>query len=280
MFPKAIDQDIAGRFREIISDPINIAIHRDPKAGFMDSGYVYLHNGIRVPVAGPHVYYGQFSSVLVINRGVHEPLEEYVFQEVLKFLPGAPTMIELGAYWGHYSMWMQKVFPGAKLNLVEPEKGNIEAGMHNFKENGFTGKFINEFVGTGKFSVDRYIKENNIQKLDVLHADIQKYELEMLADCQNTLSKKIVDHVFISTHSGELHEGTVKILNQHGYRVEVSSDFDNETTSYDGFVYASNPRIPPLFPDFKPMGRIDILKADPSTISEYIAKIVARSGTK
>jgi hypothetical protein len=40
----------------------------------------------------------------VLNRGVHEPLEEFVFQEVLKRLPEACAMIELGAYWGHYSM--------------------------------------------------------------------------------------------------------------------------------------------------------------------------------
>jgi hypothetical protein len=40
----------------------------------------------------------------VLNRGVHEPLEEYVFQELLKNLPKTPLMIELGAYCGHYSM--------------------------------------------------------------------------------------------------------------------------------------------------------------------------------
>jgi hypothetical protein len=30
---------------------------------------------------------------------VHEPLEEYVFQEVLRTMPEAPMMLELGAYW-------------------------------------------------------------------------------------------------------------------------------------------------------------------------------------
>jgi hypothetical protein len=111
MLPKAASGDFLGRFREVISDPLNLLIERVPMAGFLDGNQVYLHNGLRVPVAGPGAYYGPFSQLLVINRGVHEPLEEFVFQEVLKCLPEAPSMIELGAYWGHYSMWFKKERP-------------------------------------------------------------------------------------------------------------------------------------------------------------------------
>ncbi len=71
---KAVDSDFGGRFREVISDPLNILIERVPKAGLLDGNEVYLHNGNRVPIAGPEAYYGQFSSVLVFNRGVHEHL--------------------------------------------------------------------------------------------------------------------------------------------------------------------------------------------------------------
>jgi hypothetical protein len=63
-------------------------------AGVVEGDPVFLHNGLRVLGA----YYGPFSQLLAINRGVHEPLEEFVFQEVLKRLPAAPSMIELGAY--------------------------------------------------------------------------------------------------------------------------------------------------------------------------------------
>ena len=91
MLPKAASGDFLGRFREVISDPLNLLIERVPMAGFLDGNQVYLHNGLRVPVAGPGAYYGPFSQLLVINRGVHEPLEEFVFQEVLKCLPEAPV---------------------------------------------------------------------------------------------------------------------------------------------------------------------------------------------
>ena len=41
------------RFREIVSDPINVLIERVPNAGYLDSDKkVILHNGIRVPVGG------------------------------------------------------------------------------------------------------------------------------------------------------------------------------------------------------------------------------------
>jgi hypothetical protein len=97
---KSTPDDILGRFREVISDPLNLLIHRVPLAGLVEKNEVYLHNGNIVPLDGVGAYYGQFSQLLVLNRGVHEPLEEYVFQELLKNLAKAPLMIELGRLLG------------------------------------------------------------------------------------------------------------------------------------------------------------------------------------
>jgi hypothetical protein len=146
---KATETDFIGRFREIISDPLNLLIERVPMAGFMQGNEVFLHNGNRVPFSGDAAYYGAFSQILVINRGVHEPLEEYVFQEVLKKLRENPVMIELGAYWGHYSMWLKKSRPRATPILVEPNPVNLAAGQGNFRRNGFEGEFINATVAKG-----------------------------------------------------------------------------------------------------------------------------------
>jgi hypothetical protein len=137
---KAQPNDFLGRFREAISDPLNLLIERVPMAGFVNGNQVYLHNGNRVPVAGEGAYYGPFSQLLVINRGVHEPLEEYVFQQVLKLLGEAPVMLELGAYWGHYSMWLKKVRPQSTVILVEPDPANLAAGISNLKTNGFAAQ--------------------------------------------------------------------------------------------------------------------------------------------
>ena len=122
---KAAASDFLGRFREVISDPLNLLIERVPQAGTIECNEVYLHNGNRVPVSDAGTYYGPFSQLLVINRGVHEPLEEFVFQEVLKGLPASPLMIELGSYWAHYSMWFKKERPNAIAIMVELDPNNL-----------------------------------------------------------------------------------------------------------------------------------------------------------
>ncbi len=258
---KAYPNDFLGRFREIISDPLNLLIERVPKAGLVESDEVYLHNGNRVPIVGPDVYCGPFSKILVINRGVHEPLEEFVFQQLLKSLGEAPVMLELGAYWGHYSMWLKKARPHATVILVEPEPAHLTCGINNFKRNGFAGEFVQAAVGRGHLQVDAFRTERGLARLAILHADIQGYEIEMLEGCGRMLAERRVDYMFVSTHSQSLHEQVVTEMKRHGYRVEVSSDFDNDSTSHDGFVFASSPAVARIFSAFQLIGRAKIAES-------------------
>lgn len=269
---KADDSDFPGRWREIISDPLNLLIEKHPLAGFVRDNMVVLHNGNRVPVEGPGSYYGGFSQILIYNRGVHEPLEEYVFQELIKMLPESPSMLELGAYWGHYSMWLKRLRPAASVFLVEPELQHIKTGMANFRFNNFSGEFIQAFVGKGHFAVDAYLQAKGIAKLDILHADIQGFEVEMLDDCTQSLQQQCIDYIFISTHSQQLHNEVLRRLQTFNYRVEVSSDFDHQTTSFDGFVFASSTTKEKVFCNFKPLGRIDIAESSPTDLVLELAK--------
>lgn len=271
---KAKADDFVGRFREIVSDPLNLLIRRHPLAGHVDGNLVYLHNGLRVPFTGPNAYYGEFSSILVINRGVHEPLEEFIFQEVIKSLPTAPLMIELGAYWGHYSMWLKVSRPNAVVHLVEPEPININTGMHNFELNGLLGEFTQAFVGKGQLEIDRYLTERRIHKVDILHCDIQGYEVEMLEDCCNSLRTRIIDYLFISTHSQQLHQDTIKLLKKFDYRIDITSDVDYGTTSFDGFILASSPSIKPIFKEFTPMSRVHIAESQPAFLFDYLSEVI------
>ena len=273
MVSKAEGADFAGRFREVISDPLNLLIERVPLAGFVDNNEVYLHNGIRVPASGAAAYYGSFSMLLIINRGVHEPLEEYVFQELLRRLPEAPRMIELGAYWGHYSMWLKRARPKATTILVEPDQNNLAVGMHNFKRNGFDGEFIQAFVATGQFEVDPFLESRGIDHLDILHVDIQGHEVEMLAGSRRALAERRVDYLLISTHSQEIHEKIVGDLTDAGYRIEAACDFDNDTTSYDGFVFASSPRVAPVFENFAALGRTRIAQSEPQALLDSLLSV-------
>lgn len=275
-FPRAHAQDNFGRFREIISDPLNLLIERVPEAGYVQDGIVTLHNGVKVPFSGAHAYYEGFSSVFIFNRGVHEPLEEFVFQSLLKRLPADSLMIELGAYWGHYSMWFIKSIPGGRVVLVEPDSGNLEVGRRNFEHNGLKGEFLQSLVGHGNFSVDGFLNDREIPRLSLLHSDIQGYELEMLDGAAEALRAGKIDYVFISTHTQNLHEEVVDRLQSHDYRVEVSSGYDEETTSFDGLVFASNKQLEPVFGDFKPMGRLEILKSSKEGRVRYLNEVLAQ----
>jgi hypothetical protein len=269
---KAADSDFAGRFREVISDPLNLLIERVPQAGVLEGSEVYLHNGNRVPIAGPEAYYGQFSALLLFNRGVHEPLEEYVFQELLKHLPPSPSMIELGAYWAHYSMWLKRVRPQATVIMVEPDPGNLAAGRANFARNGFEGEFIHTFVGKGGWQLDQFFASRGLSHLDILHVDIQGAEGALLDAGQETLGGSKIDYLFVSTHSQELHRSVAEELTRFGYRVEVSSDFEYETTSYDGFLFAASHDTRRVFKNFNHFGRTTIATSSAKEALEAVLK--------
>lgn len=267
---KASPEDFFGRYREVISDPLNLLIERVPEAGVVEGDEVCLHNGHRVRWQGSGAYYGAFSQLLIFNRGVHEPLEEYVFQEVLRTLPEAPRMIELGAYWAHYSMWLKKVRPAATTIMVEADPDNLEVGRENFARNGYAGEFIKAMVASCHWELDRFFRARRFEHLDVLHVDIQGYELHLLKGARSTLLKKLVDYVFISTHSQDLHQSVVSDLRGFGYRVEVSSDYDHETTSFDGFVFASSPNAPQIFSNFTFVGRTQIAVSSAAQLVDVV----------
>lgn len=275
MPPKAHANDFPGRFREILSDPLNLLIARHPLAGTRDGELVVLHNGLRVPLTGETAYYGPFSAILELNRGVHEPLEEFVFQEMIARLAPAPVMLELGAYWGHYSMWLKLRRPRATVFLVEPEAANLDVGQRNFASNRLAGTFIQARVGQDAFTVDDFLASQGLEHLDILHADIQGAEAELLDGCREALRTRRIDHLCLSTHSQALHEKVTDALDRLDYRVEVSSDFDNHTTAFDGFVYAANPDgPPPLFTGIRPLSRQEITRAGPAALVAYLGGVL------
>jgi hypothetical protein len=270
--PAAKAHDWRGRFREIVSDPINLLIERHPMAGCTKNGFVVLHNGNVVPVEGPNAYYEEFSDILVINRGVHEPLEEFIFQELIKKLPENPTMIELGAYWAHYSMWLKAKRPMASAYLVEPDPHNLAVGRNNVRVNGQHAEFIQAAVGQ-EFEVDNFASAEMLGKIDILHMDVQGFELEALAGASKCLAAKMIDYIFVSTHDDDLHQKVCAVLAHHSYRIELSEDVGVETTSGDGLVFASSTSVEPVVSGLRPFGRLAITRARPQAIIQTIAEI-------
>jgi hypothetical protein len=231
------------RFKEIISDPVNKKISRKLFSYDKSEGLVKMHNGV---IVNHRSYYSKFGDIFILNKGVHEPQEEYIFDIIIKGIKEKdPIMLELGSYWGFYSLSLLQEKPESKCYLIEPGVEEMNQGKNNFKLNNRNGNFINGFIGDNGIRIDDFIEENNIKKLNILHSDIQGYELEMLKGAENSFNDLLIDYVFISTHSQELHYSCLEWINQKGYYIISSCDL-KETYCFDGIIIAQSPNIFPM----------------------------------
>lgn len=228
----------------------NQFIPKVPNAGKVEHGNLILHNGIKVRESS---YAGEGMRLLMKrNGGVHEPQEERYFQEVLKLLPEKPVMLELGAWWGFYSLWLKRERPQARCILVEPNASNLMYGKINFRLNDTRGEFFQAFVdktesskrveGVRVESVDSLFTRFNLNAIDVLHADIQGYELAMLQGALRALTNQTINYLFISTHGDALHGECVDFLKSFGYTVAVDIP-PSQAYSVDGILVAVHPAI-------------------------------------
>ena len=55
-------------------------------------------------------------------------------------------MLELGSYWGFYSLSLLNKRPNARCHLIEAEPTNLYCGKLNFKLNNRKGRFESLFI--------------------------------------------------------------------------------------------------------------------------------------
>jgi FkbM family methyltransferase len=218
-----------------------------------------MHNGIRVVADN---YYGPWMTRLIeLCRGHHEPQEERIFHEVVSRLADAGTMIELGGYWGFYSIWFLRTGAERRALLVEPDPAHIAVGQANLALNQVEAKFVRGFLGatsgaTQPFSTEEsgvldlpcldvptLMASHDIDRLTILHCDIQGAEFAMLQQSAQLLREKRVDWVFVSTHhhaiSGDplTHQRCLALLRALGAHIEAEHDVQ-ESFSGDGLICA------------------------------------------
>lgn len=235
--------------RVVMASPEYPYIRKHPDAGRIIGRLLVMHDGSRVL---PTCYLGWANSVMLQGtRGVHEPEEERVFQDVLQTLPAGATMLELGAYWAFYSLWFQGVVPDARSYLVEPELSHINYGKKNFRINKRKGVFTHALVGAKPgihgdrrvISVDSFLEEHGIEMLDILHADIQGFELDMLRGASKAVEAGRIRWAFISTHSESLHRDCREFLLRRGFAV-VADAAQGQIAGPDGVLVMRHETVP------------------------------------
>ncbi len=237
------------RIDTVVASEDNARITRVTDAGKVFPEYQLLANGLKITL-GSYYDYGN-THLLIANRGVHEPQEEYAFEQVIRALGPGATMMELGSYWAFYSMWFAKTIPAARCIMVEPDPHKMNFGKLNFKLNGLSGSFEPGFMDettdlnrrTPVYSVDYLLEKHHVAHLQILHSDIQGYEVAMLKGARNALQRKAIDYFFISTHSNTLHAECLDLLKEAGYRIVCEANLD-ATYSVDGLIVAKRNGAP------------------------------------
>lgn len=236
--------DMEPRTEDVLACPDLATISTVSDAGYLHDGILTMHNGIKV-VSGS--YSGDpMTRLLQRTKGIHEPQEEKVFAQVLKHLQPKSSMLELGAWWGFYSMWFKKELPESEIHLIEPFKENLEFGKKNLALNGMQAKFHQAFIAsesnilpdaTPSVNIDDALQLFQIDHLSILHCDIQGHELAMLGGAQKSLEKRMIDYFFISTHCTNLHYSCLDILREANYEIIAHADM-LDTYSFDGLIAA------------------------------------------
>ena len=207
--------------------------------------YQVMHNGLKVY---DDTHFGPFMTPIIrCLQGHHEPQEEWVFHVVLPEIPKAGVMVELGAHWSYYSMWFLREVEDGRAYMVEanpPQPGRDNFELNGFPEGDFTQAFVAAMSDSenGRIAIDDFATTKGLERIHLLHSDIQGAERDMLAGADRMLRERRIDFLFISTHDPVIHRDCRDHLEQMGYRL-ITDHTILESYSVDGLLVACRPGI-------------------------------------
>lgn len=240
--------DDAGTYAEIDGTPVQV-----------------MHNGVVVVRDG---YLGPWQSTVIERlRGHHEPQEELVFDAIVQRLGkkkrGGRAMLELGCWWSFYSLWFKQAFPASTVVGIEPDEPFLATGRKNFELNGFEGTLLHGVVGPNpgeqlsfvaasdgqvhevrQYGLDELLAIADVDKFDVILADIQGAETTFLDTSADLLRAGACRFLVVSTHdplisgSATTHRDVVEAIRGLGGHI-VAEHSVSESFSGDGLVVAS-----------------------------------------
>lgn len=210
------------------------------------------------------------------NLSITEHDSEYkIFSEILEKINNKenPTMVEIGCWWAFWSLCFRKKYPNGKNILVELGKRHLSVGINNFKLNNFSethywgGFYLNDSNTYSRVNENYYFEKmdneyfddsllgkmtgpelhiidiislEKLNKIDLLHMDIQGSEMPLLEDLfinySSVLTDKI-DNIVVATHSQEIHNNIQNILEKTGFKILKNMNFGS--VGGDGMLIAT-----------------------------------------
>lgn len=222
-----------------------------------------MHNGLRVLAGG---YHGDWMAHIIRSlRGHHEPQEEWVFHNLLRYVRHNSLIVELGSYWAYYSLWFLSEIPGSRALCVEPDPTHMAVGVKNATLNGMSDRieFFDGWIGADAapsmtqrcetteelralecFDFPRLLELAGHQNIEVLHLDIQGAETAFLSSLIDFTSSGKVRFVVVSTHHAAIsgsrttHMDCLRTILDLGGHVLIEHDIQ-ASFSGDGLIVAS-----------------------------------------
>lgn len=261
-------EPLATRLALTTSCRVTDAIEKvDGAGGYTTVGGVevqVMHNGVVVERDG---YLGPWQSEVIARLGGHhEPQEELVFHAILERLAttgGAKGMVELGAWWAYYLLWFKHRFPAAVAIGVEPDLPFLELGRRNAALNGLELDLVHGVVGPSpgttmafraasdfalheveQYSLAQLLERAGLERFDVVLADIQGAEHDLVATSAPLLAEGKVRFLVVSTHDLEFsgrattHQEICAQLRDLGGHL-IAEHSVSESFSGDGLVAVS-----------------------------------------
>lgn len=175
-------------------------------------------------------------SLFAMNIGVSTDMEKngemWIIKNIVSRGDGAPIVLfDVGANIGTYTQELKKICPNAIVHCFEPVRTTFDLLSHNLqneaklnpfalgKENGRQKIYVDKnalswsslykrdiFIqkkrdlyceDIGIQTLDNYVKENDIEKIDFLKIDVEGNELNVLKGALNTINKKIIKYIQI-----------------------------------------------------------------------------------
>jgi hypothetical protein len=87
-------------------------------------------------------------------------------------------------------------------------------------------------------TVDGFVRREALERIAILHADIQGHEYEMLLGAADSMQKRRFEFVFISTHGYRIHAYCLSFLRKYGYRI-ICEHTPGESYAVDGLIVAT-----------------------------------------
>ena len=245
------------RIANTLACPDNNHIRRVEDAGTVHGEQQVMHNGLRIV---PGSYHGNNVSLqLQKNHGVHEPEEERVFQEVLFTCQKVP-MLELVPTGVFTVCGSRRRLLGPSTTSSNPRLNTLSL-ENNLALNNMKGDFHQALIdresgktpdGTPIICVDDFLELKNIDRLHMLHADIQGFEYRMLEGARKSFQRNAIDYAFISTHRtrksesddiNSIHNQCLEFFREFDFQILAETNLET-TYSWDGLIAACRKGVP------------------------------------